>query len=233
MGRMHKAQKGLSMMAGEPRLGEISENQVTEDLVKVLQDRYLLHEDQIKAIQDRFGFNPDFPLKDRLRDAVRRYESFNPLKDHDVTTERTGNRLRELERRCAALLETIEKLPRGAELLLNDQGFDDYQYEGTKRLVRKLMIAAHYSNKKAKEKSKRESDTPRIKFVYFLADIWEEGTEKEASIGKSDSTEPPGPETFYSFVVESAKIGNIPLADWGASYSIVRDTLKLRRENQK
>lgn len=221
------------MMAREPRPREISEDQVTEDLVKALEDRYLLHEGQIKALRDRFGFNPDFPLKDQLRDAVRRYESFNPIKDHDVTTERTGNRLRELEKRCAALLEAIEKLPRRAERLLNDQGFDDYHYEDARRLVRKLMFAARYSSKKLKEKSKRKSDTPRINFVYLLADIWEEGTGKGASIGKSDSTEPPGPETFYSFVVESAKIGNIPLADWGASYSIVRDTVKLRRENQK
>jgi hypothetical protein len=233
MGRMTKPLGDQSTKGQESRLGEISGDQVTEDMVKVIQDRYLLHEGQINALRDRFRFNPDFPLKGRLRDAIRRYASFSLIKDHDVTTERTENRLRELERRCAALLEAIEKLPHRAELLLNDRGFDDYQYEDARRLVRKLMFAAHYSSKKLKEKSKRNPETPRINFVYLLADIWEEGTGKEASIGKSESTEPPGQETFYSFVVESAKTGNVSLADWGTSYSLVRDTLKLRLENQK
>ena len=126
MGRMTKQLGDQSTKGQESRLGEISGDQVTEDMVKVIQDRYLLHEGQINALRDRFRFNPGFPLKDRLRDALRRYESFSLIKDHDVTTERTENRLRELERRCAALVEAIEKLPHRAELLLNDQGFDDY-----------------------------------------------------------------------------------------------------------
>jgi hypothetical protein len=193
---------------------------------------YHVSEEEVEPLKRDFSFNSEYPLAGALNAAFITHDSTDYVELHSVTRKELRDTLVELETRSAALNEALEKLPPEAIHVLYDQGFDFDRILTTKELSIDLQCASHYAEKRKQGKSFRKSNSPRINFVYKLADIWEEGTNKVAKAG-SGNTYRPSSKTFFSFVNRCAEVGHIRLADWGESYSVIRDTLKLRREKRK
>jgi hypothetical protein len=174
--------------------------------------------DEVKKLTDDYSFAADFNLASQLEHVYSSEDSVRQAaKDTHLGEQR--KLLVALRDRCHAVEEVVSKLGTEERRRI-DNVFPMQDLAPFQRDVHRLYQASQAAVLKM-EKGKKQREENIWNFVYHLADVWQDGTEKPPTCGYDD-IQGQYVGDFYAFVVQCARLGNIQLSKGKPGGTIVK-----------
>lgn len=200
-------------------------------------DYYCPTEEEALALADKYGFKSDYSLREKLEDAYSTEETHRCLSEDTTGIGEQRELLKALRDRCQALEEVVTKLGLEERMRLkvacserlNHEPIDLNHYKAVTHMLYNKALGA--LSQISGKRGARQREENIWNFVWFLADVWQIGTEKKPTCNY-DGAQERFVGDFYQFVCECAELGSVQLSGSNSPGSTIRSILKERRDRQ-